>query len=47
MGFFANKRGGLYIALALCLVTAVTVGALTLGREAPAAEEAKDEASAE
>lgn len=33
MGFFANKRGGLYIALALCLVTAVTVGALTLGRE--------------
>ena len=38
MGFFANKRSGLYIALALCLVTAVTVGALTLGREAPAEE---------
>ena len=38
MGFFAIKRGGLYIALALCLVTAVTVGALTLGREAPAEE---------
>ena len=38
MGFFANKKGGLYIALALCLVTAVTVGALTLGREAPAEE---------
>lgn len=33
MGFFASKRGGLYIALALCLVTAVIVGALTLGRE--------------
>ena len=38
MGFFANKRGGLYIALTLCLVTAVTVGALMLGREAPAEE---------
>lgn len=38
MGFFTNHRGGLYIALALCLVTAVTVGALTLGRE-PAVEE--------
>ena len=38
MGFFANKRSGLYIALALCLVTAVTVGAVTLGRE-PAVEE--------
>ena len=38
MGFFANKRGGLYIGLALCLVAAVTVGAMTLGREAPAEE---------
>ena len=38
MGFFANKRGGLYIGLALCLVAAVTVGAMTLGRQ-PAAEE--------
>ena len=40
MGFFANKRGGLYIGLALCLVAAVTVGAMTLGRQ-PAAEEVK------
>ena len=38
MGFFANKRGGLYIALALCLVATVAVGAMTLGREAPAEE---------
>lgn len=38
MGFFANKRGGLYIGLALCLVAAVTVGAMTLGRQ-PAVEE--------
>lgn len=33
MGFFASHRSGLYIALALCLVTAVTAGALMLGQE--------------
>lgn len=38
MGFFANRRG-VYIVLALCLVGAVTAGALTLGREAPPAQE--------
>lgn len=38
MGFFATRRG-LYMVLALCLVGAVTVGALTLGREAPPAED--------
>lgn len=38
MGFFANRRGGLYIVLALCLVGAVTTAALTMGRE-PAAED--------
>lgn len=37
MGIFAQHRG-LYMVLALCLVGAVTVSALTLGREAPVEE---------